>query len=117
MKMLEQAGIVRQESGAFMEKPDARKTIYMLEGKERVQKLMDQLENNVGDMLKAGVTFRGTARLARKIQGRGRKPALHEKEQLKSLLDQCWRKGVSEYLTDDEKKKLRLWKMMLELEE
>jgi DNA-binding transcriptional ArsR family regulator len=116
MKELEEAGIVRKESGAFIEKPDARKTIYMLEGKERIQKIMNQLENNVGNMLKAGAIFNQTANLARKIQGRGRKPSTQEKEQLKSLLDLCEKIEISQHLTEDEKKKIKLWKMMLELE-
>jgi len=116
MKELEEAGIVRRESGAFIEKPDARKTIYMLEGKERVQKIMNQLEVSIGGMLKAGVLFRQTANLARKIQGIGRRPTTQEKEKLKSLLHQCEKKEISKHLTEDEKKKIKLWKMMLELE-
>lgn len=117
MKELEQAGIVRRESGAFMREPDARKTLYMLEGKERVEKIMNQLEVSVGGMLKAGVLFRQTANLARRIQGVGRRPTTQEKERLKSLLARCWRREISNYLTEDEKKKMKLWKMMLELEE
>jgi len=116
MKELEEAGIVRRESGAFIEKPDARKTIYMLEGKERVQKIMNQLEVSIGGMLKAGVLFRQTANLARKIQGMGIKPTTQEKEKLESLLDQCEKSEISKDLTEDEKKKIKLWKMMLELE-
>lgn len=117
MKELEQAGIVRRESGAFMREPDARKTFYMLEGKERVEKIMNQLEVSVGGMLKAGVLFRQTANLARRIQGVGRRSTTQEKERLESLLARCWRREVSNYLTEDEKKKMKLWKMMLELEE
>jgi len=117
MKELEEAGMVRRESGAFMEKPDARKTIYMLEGKERVQKIMNQLEKNVGSMLKAGTTFGETSNLARKIQRIGTKPMRQGKEQLKKLIAKCEKPDVNEHLTLDEKKKLKLWKMMLTIEE
>lgn len=117
MKELEEAGMVRRESGAFMEKPDARKTIYMLEGKERVQKIMNQLEENVGTMLKAGVMFSETSNLARKMQGIGRRPTRQEKERLEKLIARCEKQEVSRHLTLDEKKKLKLWKMMLTLEE
>ena len=116
MKELEQAGIVRRESGAFIEKPDARKTIYMLEGKERIQKIMNRLEKSMGNMLKAGAIFSQTANLARKVQGIGRRPITQEKEKLKSLLNQCEKKEIDKHLTEDEKKKIKLWKMMLELE-
>lgn len=117
MKELEEAGMVRRESGAFMEKPDARKTIYMLEGKERVLKIMNQLEESVGTMLKAGAMFSETSNLARKMQGIGRRPTRQEKEGLEKLIARCEKQEVSRHLTPDEKKKLKLWKMMLTLEE
>ena len=117
MKELEEAGMVRRESGAFMEKPDARKTIYMLEGKERVLKIMNQLEKNVGNMLKAGAVFSETSNLARKVQGIGRRATTKEKDELKRLIAECEKQEVNRHLTQDEKKKLRLWKMMLTLEE
>jgi predicted transcriptional regulator len=117
MKELEEAGMLRRESGAFIKKPDARKTIYMLEGKERVQKIMNQLENDVGNMLKAGAMFSKTSNLARKIQRVGGKPMKQDKEQLKSLIARCEKQEVIRHLTLDEKKKLKLWRMMLALEE
>lgn len=117
VKELEEAGMVRRESGAFMEKPDARKTIYMLEGKERVQKIMNQLENDVGNMLKAGAMFSKTSKVARKIQRMGRKPLKQDEEQLKKLIARCEKQEVSRHLTLDEQKKLKLWRMMLALEE
>ena len=117
MKELEEAGMVRRESGAFMEKPDARKTIYMLEGKERVLKIMNQLEKNVGSMLKAGAMFSETSNLARKMQGIGRRATTKEKAELERLIVECEKEEVNRHLTQDEKKKLRLWKMMLTLEE
>lgn len=115
MKELEKAGIVRRESGIYAEKPDARKTIYMLEGKERVEKIMKHLEENVGNPLRAGVIFSKTAELARNIQRSPRLAKEEGKKRLESLLAQCESKKVYPYLTEDEKKKVKLWKMMLEI--
>lgn len=117
MRELERAGIVRHESGIYSEKPDARKTIYMLQGKERVAKIMELLEKNVASILNAGIIMTETSRLARRLQGIGRKISDEEKESLKALIAQCEAMEVSMYLTDDEKKKVRLWKMMITMEE
>ena len=113
IKILEDVGIVQQESGAFLPTPDARKTIYLLEGKERVVKLLQQLEGNVGNLLLAGAIFSETAKLARKVQGIGRRLVKEETERLESLLAQCESEKVYSYLTDDEKKKVKLWRMMM----
>ena len=113
MKELEAAGIVRHESGIFAEKPDARKTIYLLEGKERVEKILQQLEQNVKDPLQAGVIFSKTAELARKIQRISSRMVGEERKRLESLLAQCESEKVYQYLTEDEKKKVKLWRMML----
>jgi len=113
IKILEDVGIVQQESGAFLPTPDARKTIYLLEGKERVEKLLQQLEGNVGNLLLAGAIFSETAKLARKVQGIGRRLVKEETERLESLLAQCESEKVYSYLTDDEKKKVKLWRMMM----
>lgn len=112
MKELEKAGIVRRESGIYAEKPDARKTIYILEGKERVEKIMEHLEKSIGNPLRAGVIFSKTAELARKVQRSPRMPA-EERKNLESQLVQCESESVYLYLTEDEKKKVKLWKMML----
>jgi DNA-binding transcriptional ArsR family regulator len=117
MRELEKAGIVRHESGIYSEKPDARKTIYILQGKERVQKIMDLLEKNVANILNAGIVFNETSKLARRLQGVGRKISGEEKESLKALIAKCESQQISIYLTDDEKKKVRLWKMMIAIEE
>jgi len=115
LKELEKTGIVRRESGAFMDKPDARKAIYMLEGKERVQKILDTLEKDVGTWLTAGLVFAETARLARRIQGMGSRATDKEKKRLTALLAECESETIREHLTEDEKKKLKLWKTMLSL--
>jgi DNA-binding transcriptional ArsR family regulator len=113
IRILEDAGIVTKESGAFLPTPDARKTIYLLEGKERVKKTLEQLEGNVGNLLLAGALFSETAELARKIQGTRHKLAKEEKNRLEFLLDQCESERVYNHLTGDEKKKLKLWRMMI----
>jgi DNA-binding transcriptional ArsR family regulator len=117
MKELQDAGIVRQESGLFAKVSDARKTIYTLEGKTRVEKVLQELENNVASPLAAGVIFGETAKLARKVQGIGAVLAREEKRHLKSLLDLCESERVFSYLTEDEKKKVKLWRMMMALME
>lgn len=98
-----------------MDKPDARKAIYMLEGKERVQKILDTLEKDVGTWLTAGLVFAETARLARRIQGMGSRATDKEKKRLTALLAECESETIREHLTEDEKKKLKLWKTMLSL--
>jgi DNA-binding transcriptional ArsR family regulator len=113
MRELEDAGIVRHESGIFAEKPDARKTIYLLEGKERVERILQHLQNNVGNLLLAGVIFNETTKLVRKFQGMGTRLAEDERKRLESLLAQCESEEVYTFLTEDEKKKVRLWRMMI----
>jgi len=113
MRELENAGIVRHESGIFAEKPDARKTIYLLEGKERVERILQHLQNNVGSLLVAGVIFSETAKLMRKVQGMGLRLVEGERKRLESLLAQCESEEVYSFLTEDEKKKVRLWRMMI----
>jgi hypothetical protein len=113
MKELEDAGIVQKESGAFLPTPDARKTVYLLEGRERVEKILQQLEGDVMNLLLAGVIFSETAKLARRIQGIGGKLVKEERERLESLLIQCESGKVYNCLSDSEKKKVKLWRMMI----
>jgi len=113
MKKLENAGIVHHESGVFAEKPDARKTIYILEGKERVEKVLRCLEEDVMNNLVAGVVFSEASKFARKIQGMGRVLGEKDIKRLESLLDECKSEKVESYLTEDEKKKIRLWRIMM----
>ena len=117
MKELENAGIVRRESGVFAKVPDARKTIYILEGKERVEKILKKLKS-IENPLLAGRVFAETARLARKIQGMGSTLIMdREKKHLESLITRCESNEISKYLTEDEKKKVKLWRMMMTLME
>ena len=113
LKILEDAGIVQKESGAFLPIPDARKTVYLLEGKERVEKILKHLESNVGNLLLAGASFSETAKLARNVQRTRHKLAREERKRLEFLLDQCESERVYSHLTDDEKKKVKLWRMMM----
>jgi len=113
IKILEDVGIVTQESGAFLPAPDARKTVYLLEGKERVEKILEQLEGNLGNLLMAGALFSETAKLARKVQRTRHKLVKEERKRLEFLLDQCESERVYNHLTDDEKKKVKLWRMMM----
>jgi KaiC/GvpD/RAD55 family RecA-like ATPase/DNA-binding transcriptional ArsR family regulator len=114
LKILEDAGIVRQESGIYLESPDARKTIYLVEGEERVQEILRQLGNAVDNLIRAGIVFHRTAELARKIQSTSRL-SKDDIDRLEALLTQCESDGVSAHLTEDEKKKIKLWKMMLRM--
>ena len=115
MKELENTGIIRHVSGVYAEKPDARKTIYLLEGKERVEKILRQMENNILNPLQAGLIYGETAKLARKVQGLGSRLDREEKRRLESLLSRCESEKVDTHLTEDEKKKLKLWRMMMKL--
>jgi len=115
MRELEKAGLVRHEPGIFAEKPDARKTLYFLEGRERVEKVLQQLENDIVNPLRAGVIFSETGKIARRVQGMRHGLVNKEKVRLESLLDECESEKVYGYLTEDEKKKLKLWRMMMSI--
>ena len=117
LKELEDAGIVRHESGVFAKVSDARKTIYTLQGKERVERILQQLKDNVADPLEAGLVFSETAKLARRVQGVGGTVTKEEQRRLKSLLARCESEKILGFLTEDEKKKVRLWRTMLKIME
>jgi len=115
MKELEKAGLVRHESGIFAKKPDARKTIYSLEGKERIAKLLKILENDVLKPLQAGMAFNKTAKLAREVQRMSHRLNQRDRNRLEALLGKCESEGIYKHLAEDEKKKLRLWRMMMSI--
>jgi len=115
MRGLEKAGLVRHEAGIFAKTPDARKTIYFLEGRERIERVLEHLESDVKEPLKAALIFSETGQVARRVQGIGREPLDKEKQRLESLLVECESEKVYRHLTDDEKKKLKLWRMMLSI--
>jgi len=114
MGILEEAGIVRKESGGIvLTEPDARKAVYLVEGRDRVERILEQLEKNVSSLLLAGEIFNKTRRLARIVEGVGPKMSTKEREHFKLLLDKCESEQVYDFLTDDEKKKVKLWRMMI----
>jgi len=115
MRELEKAGLVRHEPGIFGEKPDARKTIYFLEGRERVKKLLMLLESDIISLLRVGVVFGEVAKIARQMLGTGHNLSDRDKKRLESLIAECESEAIYKFLTEDEKKKLKLWKMMLSI--
>jgi hypothetical protein len=113
MKELEKIGIVRSEAGIFAETPDARKTLYFLEGRERVEKVLQHIQSDIADPLRAGLMFNEASKLARQLQGARHGLAGEERSRLESLLARCESEEVSRHLTADEKKKLKLWRMIM----
>lgn len=114
MKLLEDAGVVRKEPGWILREPDARKAVYFLEGKERVERILQQIAG-AGDLLLAGETFKKTSRLARRVDGFDPKMSAEERKHFKTLVEKCESHGIYEVLTEDERKKVKLWKLMLTL--
>ncbi len=112
IRELEKAGLVRSEPGIFAKTPDARKTIYFLEGRERVQQILEHLQSDVLDLLWAGLVFYQTLQMAHQVQSM-RHAASGDKSRFVSLLDECESESVYPHLTDDEKKKLKLWRLIL----
>lgn len=114
IKQLENLGLVRREKGWVLEEPDARKTVYFLEGRERVERVLQQLENTL-DCLRAGVVYNETAKFARGVQLRAPSISREDKRRLETLLAQCESKNIVKCLTEDELKKVKFWKMMIPL--
>lgn len=117
IRELEDIGIIRQESGIYLPEPDARKTIYFLEGKERVQEILQQLGSTIHNLLRAGVVFHETSKLAQKVQRRAPRLFKKDKIHLEALLAQCESEEVNKYLTEDERKKVKFWRMMITFSE
>lgn len=116
MRKLENAGIVRSGSGGIiLPKPDARKTVYLLEGKERVKKIVEQLDTEILKMLQAGMIFSKARMLSRKIDICGVPRYAGEKKHLDSLISECESEKVNSCLTEDEKRNVKLWRMLLKL--
>lgn len=115
MKILENAGLIRHESGAFDEEPDARKTIYLLEGKERVEKIL-QLEEQAVELLRTGLVFKKTAELARRVRGIGPRYR-RERKLLTDALDKLQKEREWANLTKEEKEKVKLWRIITKYSE
>jgi DNA-binding transcriptional ArsR family regulator len=114
MKILETGGLVRLEPGIYGE-PDARKTLYLLEGKERISKILGHLQEEVCKPLAAGAVFSETAKMARRIQRGGPWYARTGEGKLETMLFECEADNVYPFLTEDERKKVKLWKMMIRI--
>lgn len=115
VQKLEQARILRSESGSLADEPDARKTIYTLHGKKRIQKIMS-IMSDISRLLESNIAFSETAELALRIQAR-LKATEEEIEKLRTSIRECESGEISKYLTGDEKTNVKLWKTMLALKE
>jgi len=111
---LEEAQILRSRSGRVSDEPDARKTIYSLQEKERMNEIMTQL-TSIRILFESGAIFSETAKLALRIQSNLSRATEEELKNLKSSLARCESKEIYKHLTEDEKTNLELWKMILEL--
>jgi hypothetical protein len=111
IRELENYGIIRQESGGFLDSPDARKTVYILQGKERVKTIL-QSWTELTKKLGANKTFSELMQVARMLFVTGTTPQAKEIEAFGTLLRKCESEEVYCHLTEDERKKLKLWKMM-----
>ena len=114
MRVLEETGIVRMVSGGLVDPPDARKNIYFLEGKERAERILQQLKNNVCNLLSAMEMFNKASRLALKLDRVGPKMLTKERELFKSLIEKLESEQAYALLTDHEKKRVKIWKIMVE---
>jgi hypothetical protein len=112
VQKLEEVGILRSESGRLTDEPDARKTMYILQGRERVKKVMNQL-NDIRNTLESGATYNETEKLALMIQTTRRTAAEEETKKLKSLIARCESEEVNRHLTIEERENIKLWKTML----
>jgi hypothetical protein len=112
MRELENVGIVRQESGGFLPTPDARRRVYIIQGKDRVKEIL-QNWSKLSMKLKAGIAFNELMKVARNLFAAGTIPQPRERKVLEKMLEKCESEEVLCHLMDDEKKKLKFWKMML----
>lgn len=112
MHELENVGIVRQESGGFLPTPDARRRVYMIQGKERVRDIL-QSWDRLNTKLSAGMAFSDLTKIARNVFSTGTIPQPRERNILEKMMEKCESEEIVCHLMDDEKKKLKFWKMML----
>jgi hypothetical protein len=112
MNELETAGIIHQESGGFLQVPDARKRVYVIQGKDRVKQILWSW-SELSKKLAASKIFSEVTKTARYVFAAGTIPQPRESQALGSLLEKCESEEIASSLTEDEKKKLKFWKMML----
>lgn len=116
MKVLEKTGLIRHESGGLaLKEPDARKTIYLIENKERVQRIL-KLEEQVVAHMRIALMFKKASEIAREIRGIG--PA-YEKERklLEAWLEKLEKERELGNLTEEEEDKIKLWKIITKYKE
>ena len=112
MAELENTGIIRRESGGFLDKPDARKTIYIIQGKGRMVRIL-KTWNSLGSELAAGKAFCELSRLVRSVLTAGTFPQPRDRKLLENLLQRCESEEINTRLTEDETKKVKFWRMTL----
>lgn len=109
---LENVGIIRQESGGFSHLPDARRRVYIIQGKDRVKEIL-QSWAKLNTKLRAGMSFNELAKVARSVFGifaTGTIPQPNERKMLEIMIEKCESEDVLCHLMEDEKKKLKFWK-------
>ena len=112
MDELEIAGIVRRESGLYLEEPDPRKKVYLIQGKERVTGIM-QVWSELGLKLAASIEFNKLARVARDVFAGGTVPQEKELKNLECYILRCEEEWIFSNLTEHEEKKLKFWKLWM----
>jgi hypothetical protein len=111
MEALEWSGIVRGYSGWRMKKEDARKRVYVIVGKERVEAIL-QYWNALSEKVRAGKAFDELERLADStFRSGGMLPK--DMEDLDNLLSICESDDVMAHLTNEERTKIPFWRMLL----
>lgn len=112
MHELESVGIVSQESGGFLPIPDARRKVYVIQGKDRVKEILRSWDN-LNKKLTAGVVFSELTKMARNVFASGTIPQPAERTALEKMLEKCESEEILCHLMEDEKKKILFWKMMV----
>ncbi len=112
VRELENAGIIRQDSGFLLPTPDARTRVYIIQGKDRVEEVLQGLVT-LKTKLTAGMVFSELSKCARYLMGRETILQLRDREILERMIEKCESEDVFCHLTNDEKKKLEFWKGMV----
>jgi hypothetical protein len=112
MHELESVGIVSQESGGFLPTPDARRKVYIIQGKKRVKEILHSW-NNLNRKLTAGIVFSELTKMARNVFASGTIPQPKDTTALEKMLEKCESEEIMSHLMEDEKKKIMFWKMMI----
>lgn len=113
LRDLEEAGIVRQDPETAIMRGDLRKNIYILQGKERVRDIL-QSWNVLSQKMVAGQTFCDLVKVCRRVFISEVFPIqTNNRLIVEKLLARCESADVFGHLTEDEKMKIKFWKLML----